>query len=310
MPGKTYNILTIDGGGVRGVYPAYIMQCLEERLGINAYDHFDMFAGTSTGSIIVAGIVSGKSPAEIVSLYKDKGEDIFSEKIFSYWPNFLKQAFHSKYKNGSLADLLESEFGTTKLGDISKPLLIPATDIATGGVHVFKSQYSVEFTRDKSVLVREAVLASCSAPAFFDPVQVGNFLLSDGGVWANNPSLAAVIDAQYRLGIDKADIRVLSLGTGLSKTEYGMDLDKDWGIMKGWGGRDFIDFLLSLQAQSTQNYLQLLLEKHQLLRLNFESDNHLPLDDVREIDNLIAKADKTFTHQSADINNFLMKSGE
>ncbi len=148
------------------------------------------------------------------------------------------------------------------------------------------------------------MLASCSAPAFFDPTKVNNYLLADGGVWANNPSLAAVIDAQYRLGIDVNDIRILSLGTGQSKIAYGTDENKDWGLVKGWEGVEFINFILSLQAQSTQNYLQLMLGDNQLVRLDFESDKPLPLDDITTLNDLISRADRTFTHASTNLKKY------
>ena len=152
--------------------------------------------------------------------------------------------------------------------------------------------------------VKHAVFASCSAPAFFDPAKVDNYLLADGGVWANNPALAAVIDARYRLDIDMKDIRILSIGTGQNSTAYGTDESKDWGLLTGWKNLEFISFLLSLQAQSTQNYLQLMLGKNQLIRLDFESDNPLPMDDVAVLDDLISPADRTFTHESAELMKF------
>jgi len=304
LTSNVFKILSIDGGGIRGVFPAHILQCVQERLGIDVFDYFDMIAGTSTGSIIAAGIACQKQPSEMVSLYQKHGADIFGQRKKSWWPSRIKQGVHSKYENNNLKTVLHDEFGDTKLGDIKKPLLIPATDIGHGGVHVFKSSYSNSFTRDKNVAVKQAVLASCSAPAFFDPAKVDNYLLADGGVWANNPALAAVIDAQYRLDVDMKDIRILSIGTGQSKTAYGTDNCKDWGLLTGWKNLEFISFLLSLQAQSTQNYLQLMLKDDQLIRLNFESDNPLPLDDVSVLGDLISRADRTFTHETEKLKKF------
>ncbi len=304
MAHKVFKILSIDGGGIRGIYPAHILQCVQERLGINVFDQFDMIAGTSTGSIIAAGIACQKQPSEIVALYRKNGSEIFGQKVKSLWPSIFKQGAHSKYENKNLKKVLDDEFGDTKLGDIKKPLLIPATDIGHGGVHVFKSSYSRSFTRDTNVAVKHAVLASCSAPAFFDPVKIDNYLLADGGVWANNPALAAVIDAQYRLNVDVKDIRILSLGTGQSRTAYGTKENKSWGLLTGWKNLEFINFILSLQAQSTQNYLQLMLGKDQLIRLSFESDNPLPMDDATVLDDLISRADRIFTHRSAELVKF------
>lgn len=308
MTHNAFKILSIDGGGIRGIYPAYILQCIQERLGIHVFDHFDMIAGTSTGSIIAAGIACQKPPSEIVSLYKKHGAEIFGQKIKSLFPPIFKQGAHSKYENKNLKKVLNDEFGDIKLGDIEKPLLIPATDIGHGGVHVFKSSYSKNFTRDTNVAVKHAVLASCSAPAFFDPVKIDNYLLADGGVWANNPALAAAIDAQYRLNVDMKDICILSLGTGQSRTSYGTKDKKNWGLLTGWKNLEFISFLLSLQAQSIQNYLQLMLDKNQLIRLSFESDKPLPMDDAIVLNDLISRADRTFSHNSEKLMQFFTET--
>ena len=304
MACNLFKILSVDGGGIRGIFPAHILQCVQERLGIDVFDYFDMIAGTSTGSIIAAGIACQKQPLELVSLYRKHGAEIFGQKTKSWWPSLVKQGMHSKYENKNLKTVLRNEFGDAKLGDIEKPLLIPTTDIGNGGVHVFKSSYSNSFTRDKNVAVMQAVLASCSAPAFFNPTKVDNYLLADGGVWANNPALAAVIDAQYRLNVDIKNIRILSIGTGQSRTAYGTDENKSWGLLRGWKNLEFISFLLSLQAQSTQNYLQLMLAKDQLIRLDFKSDNPLPMDDATILDDLVSRADRIFTHKSAELMTF------
>lgn len=304
MSRSTFNILAIDGGGIRGVFPAHILYCIAQRLGIRIDEHFDMIAGTSTGSIVAAAIACKIDPEKVVYLYREHGAEIFSKRK-SWWPMKIRPAIQSLYDSESLKRILQGILGDVKLGDISIPLLLPATDIGYGGVHVFKSGYSKDFTRDKDVFLREAVLASCSAPTYFDPVRVKEYLLADGGLWANNPSLAAVIDAQRRLKIDPSNIRIFSLGTGHAKTCYGVKADRKWGLLNGWKGPEFISFLMSLQAQSTHNYLQLMLKEDQLLRLNFESDCPLPLDDCSAIDDLISNADRTFTHNSPKIRDFL-----
>lgn len=304
MTKGTFKILSIDGGGIRGVFPAVILQLISERFNININEHFDLITGTSTGSIIAAGLRANITPSEIVNLYIKKGEDIFSQTKKSLYPRKIKPGLHSLYCENNLEKILNEKFGELTLGEISRPLIIPATDIANGGVHVFKSKYSVDFTRDVHIKVKDAVLASCSAPTFFDPTLVGNYLLADGGVWANNPTLIAIVDAQYRLGIPLDNITVLSLGTGNSKVAYGANNNKNWGLLNGWNGQGFIEFLLSLQSQSINNYSTLML-KERLLRLNFDSDRPLPLDDTKCIPDLITRADKLFTYQSREISDLL-----
>lgn len=301
MAERRFRILSIDGGGIRGVFPAHILKCIESKMAVDLYGAFDMIAGTSTGSLIASAVACRIPSDRVVSLYREQGPAIFTPSRRGWgWPRKLRPGFRSKYDDAILRSVLADVFGETLLGDVSKPLLLPSTDVGNGCVHLLKSGYSASFTRDRLIPVRSAVLASCAAPVCFDPVMVDCYLLADGGIWANNPALAAVIDARYRLGIPLEDIRVLSLGTGTSLTAYGT-APRDWGLLNGWRATTFVDFFLSLQAQSTQNYLQLILAKEQLLRLDFETDKPLPMDDSTSIEDLISRADKAFTHASADL---------
>jgi hypothetical protein len=311
--GKPFRILSIDGGGIRGIYPAHVLRCIEERLQINLFDTFDMIAGASTGSIIAAGVATGVPAADIVAMYKEHGAGIFRKKRF-FWPgkklkNMFQPMFDSVYDAQYLENVLSEVFQDKRLGDIKKPLLLPSTDIGNGCVHVLKSGYSKEFTRDNAVLVKDAVLASCSAPAYFDPHRLNEYLLADGGLWANNPALAAVIDAQKRLGIAQDDIQILSIGTGHSKTMYGTNASRKWGLVNGWKHKEFISFILALQSQSALNYLDLMLRPEQIKRVDFESDLPLPMDDVSILDDLTSKADHKFTHESESIRAFIQNGG-
>jgi patatin-like phospholipase/acyl hydrolase len=299
---STFRILTIDGGGIRGVFPAHILKRISAELEGNLTDRFGLIAGTSTGSIIAAATAVGLSSEKVIELYRDEGSKIFTP-LKTFWPNFLRQGFTSCYDREYLGKVLKDVFQERKLKDVPLPLIIPATDVGNGKVHVFKSRYHRDFVRDPEVPVWQAVLASCSAPTYFDPLKLDAYNLADGGLWANNPALVAFVDAQRRLEIPPSDIKILSIGTGHSKVAYGTAYREKWGLLNGWQGTRFIDFLLSLQAQSTHNTMGLLLGK-QLLRLNFESDEALPLDDVSCIGDLISKADDEFTHRAHEIREF------
>lgn len=307
--GKPFRILSIDGGGIRGIYPAHVLLCIEERLQVNLFDTFDMIAGTSTGSIIAAGVATGVPIADIVTMYREHGPRIFHRKRFILPWKSIQPMFESVYDARYLEDLLTEVFQDKRLGDIKKPLLLPSTDIGNGCVHVLKSGYSKEFTRDNAVLVKDAVLASCSAPTYFDPHRLNEYLLADGGLWANNPALAAVIDAQKRLGVGQDDIQILTIGTGHSKTMYGTTESRKWGLINGWRHKEFISFTLSLQSQSALNYLNLMLRPGQIKRIDFESDQPLPMDDVSTLGNLVTKADHSFTHESESIRAFIQDGG-
>lgn len=267
-----FRILSIDGGGFRGVYPAHILSRIEEEFGINICEQVDLIAGTSTGSIIAGGIATGVSARQIISMYESKGTVIFKKRWFA-----RLGLTASRYRRNALHKTVSDVIGNRKLGEITTPLIIPATDVGNGCVHVFKSGYDKEFVRDRDVLLRDAILASCAAPTYFDPINVNQYLLADGGVWANCPAMVAVIDARKQLG---------------------------WGFATKWGRAKFIDMILNLQSQAASNLLNLLLNPEQVLRINFESDKPLPLDDPKEFSNLVSRADKDFTHNANLIRSF------
>ena len=320
-----FYILAIDGGGFRGAYSAHFLKRIEEEWRLDWLTQFDMFAGTSTGAIIAAGLACGLTAGTLYDLYAEHGRSIFGRRWFARLDPFgFTGLFASRYSNRKLQARLRQEFGEKRLGQITVPLILPAVDIGNGQVHVFKSAYDKGFVRDPEVLVVDAVLASCAAPVFFDPHIVEPYRLADGGLWANNPALVAAVDAKRRLGVQFADLRILSIGTGKSKTFYsrksGWFIDtfwnawRGWGFATRWGSSKFIDLLLNLQADTAQNMLKLLLqtdgeEPEQLLRINFESDNCLPLDSPRKLHDWVRQADSDFTHKAAKVRDFLQFSG-
>ncbi|TAN45642.1 MAG: patatin [Nitrospirae bacterium] len=306
---KTFRILSIDGGGFRGVYSAHLLSCIETKLNINLLDTFDLIAGTSTGSIIAAGIACGIPISKILQLYKEHGRKIFCKRVHARLP-LISGLFASKYKNSYLKKVLRETFEDRRLGDLSKHLIIPSTDIGNGCVHVFKSKYDGSFVRDAEVLVSEAVLASSSAPTFFNPYKANEYLLVDGGLWANNPALVAAIDAKKRLRVDMDNIKILSVGTGTVKQYYPQRVKlltrlAGWGFMTRWRREKFINTLLYLQSAAASNMLGLLLRDDQILRLNFESDVEMAMDDASLFDDLTSRADRDFTHSAHKIKEFL-----
>lgn len=298
---KTFKILSIDGGGIRGVYSAHILKRIEERFEIKLHDYFDLIAGTSTGSIIAAAIACNVSLDEVEKLYIEKGSLIFTKR--KHIGISCKGLFNSIYDSREFKKILNDKFKDKKLKDVDKRLIIPSTDIFNGNVFVAKSKYHKDFIRDKDIKVSDAVLGSCSAPVYFAPHNAGNYLLADGGLWANNPSLIAVIDALKRCNQNLTDIKLLSVGTGLYKPEF--NKVKKWGILNGWKGKKLIDLIFSLQSRSTDNYVTLLLQKEQIKRIDYESDVCQILDDCSQIDKLISKADDYFTYHAKELRNFM-----
>lgn len=303
MNRKTFKILSIDGGGIRGIYSAFILYRIEEEFNIHLHNYFDLIAGTSTGAIIAAAIACNIPIKEVTQLYQTRSAEIFAKKPCWKLTKFLSKFFYSKFDSKNLEKILSEKFGDKTLKEVPRPLILPASNITTGNVYISKSQYDESFVRDKYVKVKDAVLASCLAPTYFNPLKINNHYLCDGGLWANNPSLLAVIDAKRRFNQQLENIKILSIGTGLYKPEF--TPKKHMGLINGWERGKLVDFILSLQSQATDNYLSLLLNENQKFRINFESPVELPLDDNNSIEKLISKADEFFTYNALKIKEFL-----
>lgn len=302
----SFRILTIDGGGVRGIYPAHILKRIEEVFQIRLHEIFDMVVGTSTGSIIASAIAVDYPLVDVVTIFEEKSQKIFRKRWLSFGG-----ATKSRYRRKEIEDILRIALGSRTLSETKTRLVIPATDMVNGNVHVFKSKYLDEFVRDTNVKIADAVLASCAAPAFFDPKLVGeaNYMLADGGLWANNPSTVALTEAIGKLGLDKNKVKILSIGTGSKQIGYqvGGAENRNWGILGGWRGKKLVNLILQLQSLSETNKAELILREN-YLRLDHLSDKKLHLDDAKIVKEMKNRADFTFTRNSEKIKNFLALS--
>lgn len=297
-------LLAIDGGGIRGIYAAHVLERIEEQFGIVFHRDFDLIVGTSTGSIIAAALAFGTPLSKVTELYKTHGPLIFRSRPWS-----LGGMLMPKYSTAPLRKALSEVFEDARLGDAKTRLVIPATDIGNGGVHVFKSAYDDGFVRDPKVPVVDAIIASCSAPLYFAPARVGHYQLCDGGLWANNPALVALTEAMTRLGKDRKDIRLLSVGTGIGHDYYPLGgWNWLWGFVAGWGMKKFISMLLNLQSITAGNVTKLMLDEGQMVRINFESDRPLALDDPGVIEDMLSRADRDFTHTAEEVRIWLEAS--
>lgn len=299
----SFRILCIDGGGVRGIYPAHILSRIEESFTVKLYEIFDIVVGTSTGSIIASAIAVDYPMKDVVNIFEEKSRKIFGKRWFGFGGIIA-----SKYDRAELKDILKLALGSRTLSETKTRLVIPATDLVNGNVHVFKSKYLEEFVRDPNVKIADAVLASCAAPTFFDPKVVGEakYLLADGGLWANNPSMVALTEAIGKLGLEKSEVKILSVGTG--SRQFGYEVrefkGRNWGLLGRWKGKKLLDLILHLQAVNDTNRTRLILGDN-YLRLNHDSSVELPLDNTRILTEMKNRADFTFTHNSEKLKDFL-----
>jgi patatin-like phospholipase/acyl hydrolase len=203
------NILALDGGGIKGVFPASFLATVEDSLGESIANYFDLIVGTSTGGIIALGLGLGWSAQEILTFYEELGPKVFRAGRFSR----LRQLRFAKYGQEALREALESKFGDKRLGDSAKRLVVPSLNLETGEVHIFKTSHHPRFERDYKERVVDVALATSAAPTYF-PTHQGSAgtPLIDGGIWANNPTGLAIVEAIGVLNWQRETLKVLSLG--------------------------------------------------------------------------------------------------
>lgn len=236
---KPFKILSIDGGGIKGLYSATILQHLEERYG-SISDYFDMICGTSTGGLIALALAQGISASVICDLYQNKGEMIFPKQ--SKLLGIIKQTFwKGKFDQQPLKEVLIELFGDKKIGDSKNLLCIPSYSFTDARPWVFKLDHGI-LDRDNKALCVDVALATSAAPTYFPLVEIEYYdskQFIDGGVWANNPTMVGVIEAlTYFVGEEKPfnSIEVLSVSSlnnvsgkpvGLSKARSFIDWRND-----------------------------------------------------------------------------------
>ena len=299
---NTFRILALDGGGTRGIYTAQLLAKIEQAFQIRIKTCFDLIAGTSTGAIIAGAAVSDIPMQDIVELFETETPYIFRRRWYRI-PLFL-----SKYPSEKLAQILAVHIPATPLGEVATPLMITSSEIAKSEVHIFRSNYGSRASegtppRDKDVSLRDAILASCAAPTFFAPKSLNNFLLADGGLWANNPSTIAFTEALSVFGKDPREIHMLSIGTGHSVNMYRNR--RGWGFITGWGGAKLTSYVMTLQSQASANITKRLL-KESYLRINPEI-NFWELDTLTQLDTLKSLAGRDFEKNAEGIEGFLRR---
>ena len=255
-------ILSIDGGGIRGIIPAIVLNYIEERTGKRIATMFDFIAGTSTGGILALGLTRKNSDssinnepeytaAELVNFYRKYGQKIFNE----YFPGDLDDLLQPKHNPQGKQEVLKELLGEAKVEEALREIFIPSYDIELRAPIFFTSNRDAEQpdSFDSRKICRgfkmfEAAMATSAAPTFFPPYKLetahhtdeGYYALVDGGVFANNPSSLAMMEAMISYKkkqengeeLQRNDTLVVSLGTGSLTRKYKYRDVKNWGKLE------------------------------------------------------------------------------
>jgi patatin-like phospholipase/acyl hydrolase len=207
-----FRILSIDGGGIKGVFPAAFLAAIEENLPQPIARYFDLITGTSTGGIIALGLGYGLTATQLLDFYIKRGPAIFPRERRRLWRRWTLNWFDSKYQSTALRSALDDVFGSAKLGEVKARVLIPSMN-ASGYIHVYKTPYHPKLEMDYKVKIVDVALATSAAPTYLPPhISPEGVPFLDGGLWAKNPTGMAVVDALSMLGATRDNIEVLSLG--------------------------------------------------------------------------------------------------
>ena len=283
----SYRILSIDGGGIRGLIPARLIEHLESRLSERTgqqrrmADYFHMFAGTSTGGLIALGLTAARSPgsrlprlsgADLATLYRIDGPKIFGDRLRRLWT--LDGWIAPRHSSRILEDALSERFGEeTSLADALREVVVTSYDMhgsgeaGRPGPYFFKRRLAQQFP-DRDLPIVEVGISTSSAPTFFPSYGLGDRALIDGGVFAANPTVAGLIEAlKLRAGGDPAadqNLLVVSLGTGQHEVGYEQRRVRRWGrlqwILPRGGEPALISAFLDGQSDAADHWARVLLD--------------------------------------------------
>ncbi|MBW1659911.1 MAG: patatin-like phospholipase family protein [Deltaproteobacteria bacterium] len=297
MNHKQYKILSLDGGGIRGLLTVILLQRLDHAVP-GWMDNVDLIAGTSSGGITALGLAAGISLEEIRALYETSGPDIFRDS----WADNIKdigKLIAADYSNKPLKKYLTHLFGNKKLRYLKKRVLISAFDLDKPHPDPAKRSWAPKFFHnfpgkdsDGNQKVVDVAMRTSAAPTYF-PTYQGYI---DGGVIANNPSMAAIAQTQDKRSSKPANtplhkITLLSIGTGTTLTRIkGQSLD--------WGYAQWAKHLLNIMTDGSMGMVdyqcrQILGKNYHRLCPIFPSGMKIALDDVKKIPDLIRIGEET-----------------
>jgi hypothetical protein len=261
---KPFKILTIDGGGIKGLYSAKVLEHLEDKYKCSTSDYFDMICGTSTGGLIALALSLNIPAGDISRFYEEQGKKIFPKR--TKLGGIIRQTlWRGKYSDKALRVALEGIFQEKKIADVKNLLCIPSYSLTDARPWVFKYDHKEgQLDRDNKALCVDVALATSAAPTYFplsDIDYYDNKQFIDGGVWANNPTVVGVIEAlTYFVGEGREfdSIEVLSISSLNSTAGKSIGLKRHRSFIK-WRN-DLFDTSIIGQSHFTHYMMSKLCE--------------------------------------------------
>ena len=280
---KPFNVLCLDGGGMRGLYTATLLDVLTQRMSLSLDGRpgdlgsaFGLICGTSTGAILASALAVGVPLSQVQAFYAERGPKVFTQpypKKAGWWKSLRWLVRHINRPAANAAELkaaLNSIFGDTTLGQVYANrgigLCIPAVYASNLKTVVFKTPHVPHYNRDKGYKLVDVCLASGAAPIQLPlhkfpqaPGQDKDETFIDGGLWANSPVLVGLVEA-LTLAPGRP-IRILSVGTCDEPSgDPSVLADQNWGISRWKGGMGILEASLSAQAVGHLHITKLLIK--------------------------------------------------
>lgn len=270
-----FNILSLSGGGVRGIYTSQVIFELETRFSTQMHKHVDLFCGTSIGGILAIGLAAEIPANELLGKLKKHRKLIFPEqKNYCYIPfsgkiaGFIKNLFLPQFDPKALKRVLVKIFGTKKIKDLKHNILVPSIDYTTGTLRSFKTPHSSNFYQDQNHSLVDVCLATAAAPTYFPNHEIGSNRYVDAGIVINNPMLMGLIEAQSVFKIPLNKIHILSIGNMGQKKAANHSNSINKGLL-GWRlGKGIIDLSMSVNETLSYNMTRLLLSDEQVKEID------------------------------------------
>jgi patatin-like phospholipase/acyl hydrolase len=307
-PQPPHRLLALDGGGIRGIIPAMVLADLERRSARRTAELFELIAGTSTGGIIALALTTpgpeGRpawSAEDLVSLYSDEGPRIFDRSRV----RALHGIFDERYEAAALEAVLERYLGEARLSQSVSHVLLPTYDTVSRSVFFFDSVRAAR-EPEHDCLSRFAARATSAAPTYFEPparpadAPHGEQVFVDGGLFANNPAMCALAEAQRgRFG---TDVLLVSVGTGSQTRPLPSEEIRHWGLAQ-WA-RPILHVVLDSVSIAIDHQLTALLGTERYWRFQVELTHARDdLDDAspENLERLRGEAQRLIAERAADL---------
>ena len=326
---RKFRILSLDGGGIRGAFTAGYLSEIERVISRPLGEYFDLIAGTSTGGIIAAGIAFRVPAKRIETFYREHGPQIFRRRWrspstwprFTKWVNWTLRSCHripiaildiplkavlgidtawilrTKYSEQTLVTALREVFAHEKLIKAENRLVLPSVNVKKGQTKVFKTPHLEYLYVDKNYEIVDVLRATSAAPTYFSHATIDSgSAYVDGGLWANNPIVVAIIEAMALSSeankpdsliqpFDLSDVFALSIGTGNSR--FFAAPPRNWAGLAWWHPEKLFGLIAQSQSQGSQFQASYLLGSR-LSRIDFElPQGNWSLDNTKLVNEMI-----------------------